>query len=259
MAGLYEKQAEIYAQARPKYPRGWFTKLASLTAHHKRAWDAGTGSGQAAVNVAEHYEEVIATDVSEAQIKHATPHPKVQYVHTPLSISEQDLVSMLGGEGSVDLVTVATAVHWFDLPSFYSIVNRVLRKPGGVVAVWSYSYDISPLEDVMKRFYVSSLPYMDDRARYAFEGYRTLPFPFESVGLGTEGNPTSVDMDLEISFDGFVELLRTGSAVNTAKERGVDLLSEEVVKELRTAWGGSDIRKVTFKAFMLAGTPRLEG
>ena len=42
MAGLYEKQAEIYAQARLKYPRGWFTKLASLTAHHKRAWAPGT-------------------------------------------------------------------------------------------------------------------------------------------------------------------------------------------------------------------------
>ncbi|XP_038981201.1 putative methyltransferase DDB_G0268948 [Phoenix dactylifera] len=259
MAGLYEKQAEIYAQARPKYPREWFSKLASLTAHHKRAWDAGTGSGQAAVNVAEHYEKVIATDVSEAQIKHAIPHPKVQYIHTPLSTSEQDFVSMLGGEGSVDLVTVATAVHWFDLPSFYAIVNRVLRKPGGVIAVWGYNYDIHPLEDVMKRFYVSTLPYMDERPGYAFERYRSLPFPFESIGLGTEGSPASFDMDLEVSFDGFVESLRTGSAVATAKERGVDLLTEEVVKELRTAWGGSDIRKITYKAFMLAGTPKLEG
>ena len=34
----------------------------------------------------------------------------------------------------MDLMTVASAVHWFDLPAFIREVDRVL-KPGGCVAV----------------------------------------------------------------------------------------------------------------------------
>ncbi|KAG1346307.1 Embryo-abundant protein EMB-like [Cocos nucifera] len=260
MAGLFVKQAAIYAEARPSYPHEWFAKLASLTAHHKLAWDAGTGNGQAAVSVAEHNEQVIATDVSEAQLERAIPHSKVRYARTPLSTPETDLASVLGGEGSVDLVTVAEAVHWFDLPSFYSLVNRVLRKPGGVIAVWGYNHRISPIEDVMKRFLDTTLPYWDPRARYVIDGYKNLPFPFKSIGLGSEGDPVELDMEQDLSFDAFLGVLKSWSAVTTAKERGVDLLSEGVVRELETAWGGPSLaRRVTYKAFMLAGTPKMEG
>ena len=51
MAGLYEKPSKTYAKKRPRYPKEWFSMLASLTAGHHRAWDAGCGSGQASVSV----------------------------------------------------------------------------------------------------------------------------------------------------------------------------------------------------------------
>lgn len=51
MAGLFSKQAAVYAAARPTYPRDLFSKLAALTPHHRLAWDVGTGSGQAAIGV----------------------------------------------------------------------------------------------------------------------------------------------------------------------------------------------------------------
>ncbi|KAK9997003.1 hypothetical protein SO802_021689 [Lithocarpus litseifolius] len=143
MAGLFDKQAEIYSDSRPAYPSEWFSKLAALTSQHSLAWDAGTGSGQAALAIflnhihyvrfsrfAEYFEQVIGTDLSEAQLKHARQHPRVRYIHTPLSLSDDELVTQIGGENSVDLVTVAEAVHWFELPKFYSIVTRLLRNPG---------------------------------------------------------------------------------------------------------------------------------
>lgn len=37
-------------------------------------------------------------------------------------------------DGSVDLLTVATAVHWFDQPKFLAEAGRVL-KPGGCMAL----------------------------------------------------------------------------------------------------------------------------
>jgi hypothetical protein len=122
------------------------------------------------VQVAEHYDSVVATDVSADQLRHAAPHPKVRYLHTPDTgpEAEDDLVAMLGGEASVDLITVAQAVHWFDLPSFYGVARRVLRRPGGVIAVWGYNYRMSPvdMDDMMTRFFDTTVPYRDPRAQY---------------------------------------------------------------------------------------------
>jgi hypothetical protein len=92
--------------------------------------------------------------------------------------------------------------------------------------------------------------------RYCTDGYRDLPFPFEDIGLGKEGEPASLDMEQEMSFEGLIGMLRSWSAVTTAKQQGVDLLGEHVVKELEEGWGGASlVRKVTYKGFLLAGTP----
>ncbi|KAL1822927.1 hypothetical protein ACET3Z_009705 [Daucus carota] len=256
MAGLFDKQAEVYLNARPSYPAEWYSMLADQTLCHSLAWDVGTGNGQAAIAVAEHYGKVIGTDVSEAQLKYATPHPRVQYIQTPLSLSEDEIVSLIGGEDAVDLVTVAQAVHWFDLPKFYSIVTRVLRKPGGLFAVWGYKdIFVSPTFDpVMKRFRDTVHPYWNQNVKYIFDGYQSLPFPFQDVGLGCEGKPLQLEISQEISFQGFIGVLKSWSAVTTAKENGVDLLPEGMVRDFESAWGGSDlVRSVTYTAFMLAG------
>uniref|UniRef100_A0A0E0JKK5 Methyltransferase type 11 domain-containing protein n=1 Tax=Oryza punctata TaxID=4537 RepID=A0A0E0JKK5_ORYPU len=297
MAGLFTRQAAEYAAARPVYPKDLFVKLAALTAHHRAAWDVGTGNGQAAIGVstpilqlapgfvskpsqslclptltftgtrackvAEHYDSVVATDVSAEQLRRALPHPKVRYLHTPDAGAAvpayDDLVAALGGEGSIDLITEAEAVHWFDLPTFYGVARRLLRKPGGVIAVWGYNYRVSPVEDMMARFLHTTLPYWDSRARYVIDGYRDLPFPFDGVGLGKKGEPAGFDMEHEMSFAGLVGMLTSWSAVATARQRGVDLLDERAVRRLEEEWGGASlVRRVTFKAFMLAGTVRAD-
>ncbi|XP_018718390.1 putative methyltransferase DDB_G0268948 isoform X1 [Eucalyptus grandis] len=257
MAGLFDKQAETYLQARPTYPSEWYSMLAACTSQNSLAWDVGTGNGQAALDVAKHYEQVIATDVSEAQLSFAMPHPRVRYVHTPQSMSEDEMVALMGGENRVDLITVATAVHWFDLPKFYKLAKRLLRKPGGLLAVWAYNdIVVNPeFDTVRKRLLEKYSRFWPADAKYIFEGYRNLPFPFESVGLGSEGEPLQLDIPKELSFEGCLMFFKSSSAFASAKEQGVDLLSEEVIKELESSWGGPNkIRTVTYKAFMLAGT-----
>uniref|UniRef100_A0A803L4R0 Methyltransferase type 11 domain-containing protein n=1 Tax=Chenopodium quinoa TaxID=63459 RepID=A0A803L4R0_CHEQI len=196
-------------------------------------------------DVAEYYNQVIATDISEPQINRAIHHPRVKYIHTPTSLSNNDLISLIGPEGSVDLITVAQAVHWFDLPNFYSIVDRLLKKRGGIFAVWGYKdVTVSPAFDpIMKEFHNTTLPYWDPKLRYVLDGYKTLPFPFEDVGLGSEGRPMELDIPKMMSFEGYLVMLKSWSAVTTAKEKGVDLLNESVVNDLMTAWGGSHLVK----------------
>lgn len=155
---------------------------------------------------------------------------------------------------------MAQAVHWFDLPSFYSTVTRVLRKPGGVIAVWCYNdIEVDPnFDTIMKKFHDTTLPYWNPRIQYLFDGYKNLPFPFKNVGLGSEGEPLRLDIPKELSFEGFLRMVRSWSALVTAKEQGVDLLPESMVEEFKMAWGGPClVRSVVYKAFMLAGSVKL--
>src|SRR4029079_3133162 len=100
--------AAHYAAHRPHYPAALFERAASLPAARRLAWDCGTGNGQAARGIAPHFAHVIATDASATQLSHATPHPKVEYRVAKAEASGLD-------PGSIDLVTVAAALHWFDL------------------------------------------------------------------------------------------------------------------------------------------------
>jgi len=260
MAGLHDKQAKEYSESRPTYPASWFSMLASLTANHQLAWDVGAGNGQASLSIAEHYDRVIATDISREQLNLARKHTKVTYALTPPVMTDEELSSIVGEEGSVDLVTVATAVHWFDLEPFYAQVKRVLRKPGGVIAVWSYwTPSISPAVDaVFKDFMESMKPYRNPRDQYVSEGYRTLPFPFKPVlenGQGGEGNPMEMEMNIQLSLDKFLELQKSSSAVATARGKGVDLLNEKVLRKFKEAWGDENtIYTCKLTVYMLVGT-----
>ncbi|GLJ32731.1 hypothetical protein SUGI_0658930 [Cryptomeria japonica] len=263
MAGLFDKQAKAYSDARPSYPASWFSELASLTPNHCLAWDVGAGNGQASVAIAEHYERVIATDVSKQQLELAQKHPRVTYAVTPPVLTDEALVSLVGAEGSVDLVTVAMAVHWFDLRVFYSQVKHLLRKPGGVLAVWGYhNPSVSPaVDEVYRKFMESTMGYWNPKIGYLFEGYRTLPFPFLSVlpgGAGCEGRPAVKQMDRQVSLEGYLGLLKSWSAVVTAREKGVELLSDDVLGAFKEAWGDEPaIRTCTYEVYLLAGTPSL--
>ncbi|KAK9735524.1 hypothetical protein RND81_04G210300 [Saponaria officinalis] len=256
MAGLFDKQADLYVEARPDYPNEWYSWFADRTPNHSLAWDVGTGNGQAAVAVAEYYDQVIATDISEAQIKRAIHHPRVKYLHNPSTFSNNELTTLLGPENSFDLITVAQAVHWFDLEIFYKTANRFLKKPGGILAVWCYNdVVVSPTFDpIMTRFHKTTLPYWNPKIQYVFDGYKTLSFPYEDVGLGKEGEPMELEIPKTVSFSGFIGMLRSWSAVVKAKESGVDLVNDDVVKDMAVAWGGCEVvREVVYKAHMLVG------
>lgn len=75
----FSQSAARYAEFRPSYPPALFEWLAGVVREHARAWDCGTGSGQAAVALALHFDEVIATDPSHAQLAHAAKERRVHY------------------------------------------------------------------------------------------------------------------------------------------------------------------------------------
>ena len=61
-------------------------------------------------------------------------------------------LSQIFHEFSVDLITVAQALHWFDRPKFYEECKKVL-KPGGLFVAYGYGmhWFEDPKIEMMKR------------------------------------------------------------------------------------------------------------
>jgi SAM-dependent methyltransferase len=172
----FSEVAEQYAASRPRYPESLFQTLAALAPATNGAWDCGTGNGQAAVGLAAHFQSVYATDASEEQIAQAATHPRIEYRVAP---AEHSGLS----DGSVDIVSIATALHWFDLRRFYEEVRRVVR-PHGLVAVYGYNwfYLTPALDELTNRWLIEPIKaYWSPKIRLLWDGYLSIDFPFEEL------------------------------------------------------------------------------
>jgi ubiquinone/menaquinone biosynthesis C-methylase UbiE len=168
--------AAQYATSRPRYPDSLFRTLADLAPATKVAWDCATGNGQAAVGLAEHFQRVYATDASEEQLAQAATHPRIEYRVAPADNSGLS-------DASVDMVSVATALHWFDLRRFYEEVRRVVR-PHGLIAIYGYSwfYLTPALDELTNRCLIEPIRhYWSPQVQLLSDGYRTIDFPFEEL------------------------------------------------------------------------------
>jgi SAM-dependent methyltransferase len=172
----FSDDAEHYSTARPVYPRALFQVFAALAPATQTAWDCGTGNGQAALGLAEFFDCVEATDASAEQIAQAQPHPRVRY---RTALAEASGLA----DGSVDLVSVAQALHWFDRDRFFSEVRRIAR-PGALMAAYGYNwFYVSPaIDELTDRWLLQPVQsYWSPNNRLLWDGYRTIAFPFEEV------------------------------------------------------------------------------
>lgn len=199
----FSQLSDQYAKHRPQYPEALFAYLSGLCIEHDVAWDCATGNGQAAVSCAKYFSRVEATDISPEQLGYAIPHPKVRY-----SSSSAEKTSF--ESASFDLVTVAQAVHWFDLPKFFQEVERVL-KPNGIIAVWAYRFlEIEPAVDkvILNDLLVPIDSFWAEGNRLVADGYQDITLPFEEIKV-TQNFSIQVEWNLKQLLDYF----RTWSAV----------------------------------------------
>lgn len=222
----FSEQASAYASYRPQYPGELFAYLASVSPGHRLAWDCGTGNGQAAYALVKHFDHVIATDASADQIAQAIPHERIEF-----RVEPAEEVSL--ETSSVDLVTVAQAVHWFDLDSFYQVVQRAAR-PGGILAIWMYHLAVidPTIDPILLHYYANVLAgFWPERFRFLDERYRTLPFPFKEI------NPPEFEMQASWDLSHLTGFLDSWSATQRyQKERGHHPVSQ-IWRELSEAWG----------------------
>ncbi|KAM7269949.1 hypothetical protein ACFE04_030391 [Oxalis oulophora] len=258
MAKLFIKQAKLYAETRPSYPTELFEFIASKTPFHDLVWDVGTGSGQAAKSLAGIYKNVIATDTSPKQLEFAHKLPNIHYHQTPSLMSISALENTVSGESSLDLITIAQALHWFDLPGFYKQAKWILKKPHGVIAAWCYTTPQvnASVDAVFEPYYtVDSDPYWEPERKFVDQRYATLDFPFESVDGEHGTEPIKFVTEKVMDLEGYLAYLRSWSAYQTAKDKGVDLLNDNVVEKFKSAWDedGCEKKSVKFPIYLRIG------
>lgn len=239
----FSEHAEDYARFRPTYPDSLYTFLADAVTARGLAWDCATGNGQAAVGLAKHFERVIATDASRPQIAQALAHPRVEY--RVVEATQSGLA-----DASVDLVTIAQALHWFDTPAFYAEVRRVLA-PAGVCAAWGYGLmRIAPAIDAVVDHYYRDVvgPYWPSERVHLDAGYATLGFPFAEIAA------PPFAMQATWPLAGLLGYLATWSATKRYVQiLGMDPL-DRVSGDLTRAWGPADVTHlVTWPLYLRVG------
>jgi SAM-dependent methyltransferase len=244
----FSASAAEYATFRPRYPAELFDFVASLPERRRSVWDCATGNGQAALPLAERFERVVATDASAEQIAHATAHPRISYGVALADASGLD-------DESVDLVTVAQALHWLPLDRFFAEVRRVLVARG-VLAIWCYTRPVleDGLDPIVLRYYAETCgAYWPADRKLVDQGYRGITIPIDEV----VAPPLNIESHLTLGeFGGY---MRTWSATNRlAKAIGRDPVVD-VEDELRAMWGVDDERRlVRWPIHVRAGRVRRE-
>ncbi|NTV94708.1 MAG: class I SAM-dependent methyltransferase [Thiobacillus sp.] len=236
--------AGAYADFRPTYPAALFDRLAAQAPARGLAWDCACGSGQASVDLAERFDRVAATDASAKQLQGALPHPRIDYREAPAEASGL-------ADASVDLITVAQALHWFDRPRFYAEARRVL-KPGGLLAVWSYGVQTvegEAVDALVQHFYREVVgPYWPPERVLVEQGYRTLDFPFAELA------PPAFEMTAHWPLPRLLGYFRSWSATGRYVQAHGDDPVAGLAEALAPLWSEPEsVRQVTWPLALRVG------
>ncbi|MEP1230323.1 MAG: class I SAM-dependent methyltransferase [Litorimonas sp.] len=242
-ATSFGTQADIYAAARPSYPDALFDWIEQHAPALEQVWDVGTGSGQAARSLAKRFKNVHATDIDSAQIKQALPAHNITYVSAPSDASGL-------ADDSVDAITVATALHWFDFSTFWQEAARVGRK-GALFCAWTYHAIeaqadirgnlIMPIRDIIE-------PYWSDGNRLSWRGY-----PADEVGMPFSEIKTPVfTMELSWTPAQLIQFMNSWSAHKRAREDGHSANLKAIETQALARFDNTP-RKLTLPIQTLAG------
>lgn len=234
-------QASFYAQYRPHYPQELYDFILSHVQKKDRAWDCATGSGQVAAQLATHFKQVIATDVSQAQLDNARQAPNIKYLVAPAESTSLET-------NAFDLITVAQAIHWFDIDQFYREVKRVSTKNAllGVIGYNRLLVD-QQIDPIIHAYYEKMFTGAGFKGcrRLVETEYRTISFPFEEI------TSPKFYAEYEWTIEDLNGFFYSWSSVQKYREKHGEDPTTTIIEQLRPVWGKK--RRVSFPVFLRLG------
>ncbi|CAF0960405.1 unnamed protein product [Adineta ricciae] len=222
----------IYKAYRPRYPKELYHRIlefyfnkVNIDEINKKiplAVDIACGSGQATIDLSSYCGHVIGIDGSENQLKQASLKDNIEY-----HCSTAENLTFLPSN-SIDLVTVATALHWFDIETFFQQVNRILKPNDGVLCIWAIGMPLlnnSKASEILNNFCQNDLNNCwSDRVNLVINHYEPIldKFPYPTTRI-----KHIIEHQQEMSIYEFVNLIETWSPCQKYCEiHGKDKLKE---------------------------------
>lgn len=242
MKDRFSSHASRYAAFRPVYPASLYDFILKHVRRKETAWDCACGNGQVARDLAPHFTKVHATDISQKQLDNAHYAPNISY-----SLSPAEKTSF--PDKSFDLITVAQAMHWLQIPQFFAEANRV-GKDGCILAYWGYALfrvDTN-VDTIVDDFYVNVIgPYWDPERKMIDEHYRTIRLPLDFI------KAPEFDFSFNWSLTELEGYISTWSAVQKYISACGTNPVDDLTRLLQPIWPPNKSRKVTFPLFLTMG------
>ncbi len=146
--GVFSGTVEYYARYRPDFPDAAYDAIATTFELDGRGTllDLGTGTGHIALRLAERFEAVIGVDLSDEMLAvartEATARGASNVEWRRGRAEELDLAA-----GTIRLVTIGNALHWFDREAVLAQCHALLERGGGIAVLdmpgmWSPSMEL---------------------------------------------------------------------------------------------------------------------
>lgn len=242
MKDYFSGHSKTYATFRPVYPQALYDFIFTHLRQTNAAWDCATGNGQVASILAQTFQHVAATDISQQQLDNAIQRPNIQYT---VGAAEQTPFD----DHQFDLITVGQALHWFDRDQFYAEVKRV-GKPDALLAVWGYALlFIEPtIDEHIMAFYQGTIgPYWDGARKLVEDEYKTIEFPFDEIAA-----PAFV-IEVDWSLDHLAGYFESWSATQKYIQQHRHSPVPALIERLKNHWPADKTKRITFPIFLRLG------
>lgn len=236
----FSHHASDYANYRPEYPKSLAHYLSSQTQNHDIAVDIACGSGQLTKSLSGYFAKIYGFDASPQQISQIKSQDDIIY-----AVAQAESLPL--ADNSVDLITIAQALHWFDIDAFWQEATRI-GKQNSIVAAICYSLcEVSDeVDEVILPFYESLREYWAAERALIESAYSTLSFPF------VELQADSFTMRHHWTGYEFLSYISTWSAVKLSQESG-NVPMDSLKKSLQSVWDFAECKEVIFLLHLRLG------
>jgi ubiquinone/menaquinone biosynthesis C-methylase UbiE len=239
----FSDRSDFYKKYRPTYPQALYDEILKLTTGRNHCWDCGTGNGQVAIELEKYFNKVYATDISEKQLANADKRDNIIYkIERAEKTTFQD--------SQFDLITVAQAIHWFDLDGFFKEVKRVAAN-GGILCIWGYSLPRidKSIDEIIDRFYKEIIgPYWNSDRKLVDNEYKSINFEFQEIKIIKQ-----FSINLKWTLQEFEGYLNSWSGVHNYIKKNKDNPVNMMMEKLTEHWVENIRKELRFPIFMKIG------